>query len=286
MKADQSINGATEAILSKAPEGAFFFGAISQYLGASLAVWLFEYMGVASVAWLRVLGAAIILCAIGRVKYDSFLLGFKSSFAFGAALAGMNLCFYLAVQRLPLGNAVAIEFLGPIAVALLGGKSLRSLASVLSALIGVVLIADISTKASALGLILALMAGVFWAGYIIAGSKVARSQKSNHGLAISMMIAAALLAIPGGFDLASSNNLTILVIALGLVTGLLSNAIPYSIDQKIMTRVSTRRFALMQAMLPVTALAVGFAVLGQVPELKELLGVLFVAVAIAINRSN
>ena len=115
---------------SAPPEFLFICGAISQYLGAALAYSLFEDVGTPLVATLRVIGAAITLFLLRRIwKRSMEELDLAWTALFGIVLAGMNLCFYLAIDNLPLGNAVAIEFLGPIAVAVLGNRSFKNLAS-------------------------------------------------------------------------------------------------------------------------------------------------------------
>ena len=263
------------------PEGLFMIGAVSQYLGAAVAAALFDELAPGGVALLRVLGAAAIIVALRRPwrrRRQARELGRAA--AFGVSLAAMNLCFYLAMERLPLGNAVAIEFVGPIAVAAAGARTLRSAGALVLAVAGVAVLAGVEAEGTAAGVGFALLAGAFWAGYILLGHRVARSPASVDGLGLGMLAGAVAISPFGLPDVAGALG-SPLVLALGVATGLLSNVVPYWIDQAVMRRVDPHRFALLQALLPVTATLVGMAALAQVPGGRELLGIGLVIVAIA-----
>ncbi|MEZ5262567.1 MAG: hypothetical protein R2755_12530 [Acidimicrobiales bacterium] len=147
-------------------------GAVTQYLGAALAVHAFATLGAAAVAWLRVAWSAALLLAWRRPRRRAFDRSrLRTLAAFGTALAVMNLAFYLAIDRLPLGTAVAIEFSGPISVAALGSRRRRDLLAVVLAGAGVVLLADVQWQANALGVLFALGAAAMWAGYIVWGRR-------------------------------------------------------------------------------------------------------------------
>jgi inner membrane transporter RhtA len=142
------------------PHALFVAGALTQYLGAALAVLLFERVEVVGVAWLRVAAAAIVLAAWARplcsaVSWTRARIGLVA--AFGLALAGMNTAFYLAIDHLPLGTAVALEFAGPIAVTALGSRTRRDLVAVLVAAAGVVLLSDVHVSGSPLEVAMALL---------------------------------------------------------------------------------------------------------------------------------
>ena len=270
--------------LTPAPEPVFIVGAVSQYLGAAVAVKLFDDLSPGGVALLRVLGAAVLIVMLRRSwrrRWERRDL--TRAAAFGTSLAAMNLCFYLAMHRLPLGNAVAIEFSGPIAVAAAGARTLRSAAALLLAGSGVMVLAGVEGDGTALGVAFALLAGGFWASYILLGHRVARSPASVDGLGLGMLAGAVAIS-PFGAAAAAGVLDSPLVLVLGLTTGLLSNVIPYWIDQAVMRRVDPHRFALLQALLPVTAVLVGLAALGQVPSTEELAGIALVITAIALNR--
>ena len=256
-------------------------GAVSQYLGAAVAATLFDELAPGGVALLRVLGAAATIVALRRPwrrRWQARELGRAA--AFGVSLAAMNLCFYLAMERLPLGNAVAIEFAGPIAVAAAGARTLRSAGALVLAVAGVAVLAGVEAEGTAAGVGFALLAGAFWAGYILLGHRVARSPASVDGLGLGMLAGAVAISPFGLPDVAGALG-SPLVLALGVATGLLSNVVPYWIDQAVMRRVDPHRFALLQALLPVTATLVGLAALAQVPGGRELLGIGLVIVAIA-----
>ena len=261
-------------------------GAVSQYLGAAVAAVLFDQLAPGGVALLRVLAAAAVIVALRRSwrrRWQARELGLAA--AFGVSLAAMNLCFYLAMDRLPLGNAVAIEFTGPVVVAALGARTLRSAGALVLAVAGVLVLAGVATDGTAPGVGFALLAGAFWSGYILLGHRVARSPASVDGLGLGMLAGAVAISPFGTAAVAGALG-SPLVLALGLATGLLSNVIPYRIDQAVMRRVDPHRFALLQALLPVTATIVGLAALSQVPSGQEALGIGLVIAAIAAGRPS
>ena len=267
-----------------APEPLFMAGAVSQYLGAAVAAVLFDHLAPGGVAWLRVLGAATVIVVLRRSwrrRWQARELGRAA--AFGVSLAAMNLCFYLAMDRLPLGNAVAIEFTGPVLVAALGARTLRSAGALVLAAAGVLVLAGVETEATAAGVGFALAAGAFWAGYILLGHRVAHSPASVDGLGLGMLAGAVAIS-PFGAAPAAGALGTPLILAVGLATGVLSNVIPYRIDQAVMRRVDPHRFALLQALLPATATVVGLVALAQVPSAREALGIALVIAAIAASR--
>ncbi len=269
---------------SVAPEPLFMVGAVSQYLGAAVAVRLFEDMAPAGVALLRVLGAAAMIILLRRSWQHRWKAGDLAwASAFGMALAAMNLSIYLAIEELPLGNAVAIEFTGPILVAAAGARTLRSGASLLLAAAGVVVLAGVEAEGTMRGVGFALLAGLFWAGYIVLGHRVAHSPAAIDGLGVGMLAGAAAISGFGAPELGPALE-SPMVLLLALATGLLSNAIPYGIDQLVMKRIAQHRFALLQALLPATAALVGLVALTQVPSIRELLGIALVVAAMLLSR--
>ena len=165
----------------------------------------------------------------------------------------MNLFIYLAMDRLPLGNAVAIEFLGPIAVAAIGTKSVRSAGALLLAASGVLILAGVQGDGTLLGVLFALLAGSMWAGYIVLGHRVARDGLAIDGLGVGMLIGAFVISPLGigEIDVAFSD---LRILGLALAAGLLSNIVPYVIDQFVMKEITRSRFAFLQALLPVLSL--------------------------------
>ncbi len=269
-----------------APEPLFVVGAVSQYLGAAVAVHLFDEIAPAGVALVRVLGAGVMIILLRRSwqrRWKASDLAWAS--AFGVALAAMNLSIYLSIDELPLGNAVTIEFTGPILVAAAFTRTLRSGAALLLAAGGVVVLAGVEAEGTMRGVAFALLAGMFWAGYIVLGHRVARGPAAVDGLGLGMLVGAAAISGFGATEVGTSLD-SPAVLVLALATGLLSNVIPYWIDQLVMKRITQHRFALLQALLPVTAVLVGLVALFQVPSPQELGGIALVIIAIALSQTR
>lgn len=264
------------------PEPFFALGAVSQYLGAAIAVTLFATIPAGTVALLRVVGAGSVLVLVRRSwRRDWNRDTLIRAGVFGSVLAAMNLTFYLAIERLPLGNAVAIEFIGPVAVAALGAHSPRKRGALALAVAGVVLLAGVSPEGTLPGVGFALLAAALWAGYIILGARMATVGSGVDGLGVGMLIGAVVILPLTAGGLAGLAAVPVLVV-LALTTGLLSNAIPYGIDQVVLTTVERSRFAFLQSLLPVVATIVGLVALAQTPSLAELAGILCVATAIVL----
>ena len=267
------------------PQSLFVLGAISQYLGSAFAVLLFSSVPAAGVAWLRVVAAAGVLLAWRRpwrTHWSGARLALVS--AFGIALGLMNLAFYLAIDRLPLGTAVAIEFCGPIAVAALGSRTPRDVAALALAAAGVLALADVHLAGSPDGLALALAAGGFWSIYIVLGHRVARDPgiRPQDGLALGMAIGALGLA-PVLVSSAVPALVSAPLLAACLLVGVASSVVPYALEQVAMRRLPRARFALLLALLPATAAIVGAAVLGQIPGLLEAAGIALVVGAASLR---
>lgn len=259
----------------------------SMYTGAAAGVTLFQWLSPAIVAWLRVCGAALVFLAIarpGRAAWRGRRLALAG--AFGLATALMNIVFYLAIDRLPLGTAVAIEFIGPIAVAAAGSRTRRDIVSVIAAIVGVVLIADVQLVSEPLGMVYAFLAAVFWAAYIVLGKRVAVQGNPTDSLAVGFLVATIVtspaLLIAAGSVKHPFPALT--VVTLGLTMGVLSNVIPYRLDQVILRTAGRDYFAILLALLPLTASLTGFLVLHQTPKPAELIGILAIVIAVAVRR--
>ena len=265
------------------PEALFVVGGISQYLGAATAVGLFDQVAPASVALLRVLGPSLVIIGFRRSwrrawsKQDLLWAG-----AFGVVLALMNLLIYLAMDRLPLGNAVAIEFLGPIAIAAIGARNVRSAFALILATSGVLILVGVQNDGTLLGVVFALLAGAMWAGYIVLGHRVAQHGPAVDGLGVGMLMGAFVIS-PFGIGGVGPALMSPSLLGLALATSLLSNIIPYGIDQVVMKKIARARFALLQALLPVTAAIIGLVALGQSPSAPECLGIGAVMLAIAVS---
>jgi inner membrane transporter RhtA len=201
-------------------------------------------------------------------------------------LAAMNVTFYLAIDRLPLGTAVAIEFCGPIAVAALGSRTRSDAGALALAIAGVLALADVHLAGSPDGLAFAVAAGVAWAGYIVLGHRIAADAaiRPQDGLALGMAIGAAGFA-PILVSSAVPALVSAPLLAACLAVGVASSVVPYALEQIAMRRLPRARFALLLALLPATAAIVGALILGQVPGLVEGAGIGLVVVA-SLLRSH
>lgn len=262
-------------------------GAISQYVGAAIGVFLFETTEPATVAWLRAAAAAVALAAWRRPwRRDWTRGGVGVALMFGLVTIGMNAAIYEAMARIPLGTAVAIEFLGPTAVAAHGSRRLRDFAAVGLASLGVLLLAGVEFDANIAGVLFALVSATMWAGYLLLGKRVADTGDGLDSLAAGMSLAALVLApailIPQAVVDASvfAEPRTWL---LGLCIGLLSTVIPYALDQLVFVQIGSAKFALLLALLPVTATLIGAVVLRQIPTLLEVTGIALVVVALLLS---
>lgn len=261
----------------------FVLVAISQYAGAAIAVVLFDEIDPAGVAWLRVTFAALILCAWRRPwrtvrTREQVLL----AAGFGIVVAWMNTLFFLAIGELPLGTAVAIEFIGPVAVAALGSRSVRDVAALVVATAGVVLLADVRWEGSPGGVAFILGAAIAWAGYIILGHRVASGGVGIDSLALGMVVGSLAVA-PVGLAPAADAFGSVRLLAAAAAVAVLSTVVTYGTDQVLLKRLQRHHFALLLAILPATATAVGLIALQQVPAAVEVLGIGLVIVAILLR---
>lgn len=259
----------------------FVGGAVSQYAGAAIAVRSFDAVGAVGAAALRGVGAAVVLCAWRRPWRSAAVADARGLVAaFGLALTAMNTCFYLAAERLPLGTAVAIEFLGPVAVAAAGTRSRRDLLALALAGGGVGLLADVRWAGSPAGVGFALLAAGLWAGYIVLGHRVAATGAGVDGLAAGSALGT-LALLPLGVPAIIPALDRPGVLAAGLAVGLLSSVVPYALDQVVLARMGRAAFALLLSLLPATAAAVGLVALGQVPTAAEAAGIGLVVLGVA-----
>ncbi|MEV0298073.1 EamA family transporter [Nocardia sp. NPDC050710] len=265
----------------------FVIGAVSQYLGAAIGVFLFDTTEPATVAWLRAAAAGLALLVWRRPWRTRWTRrGVTVAAGFGIVTVLMNIAFYEAIARIPLGTAVAIEFLGPVAVATLGSRRPRDVFAVVLVAVGVFLLAGVSIGVAPIGVAFALASAALWAGYILVGKRVADAGEGLDSLAVGMAAAAALLA-----PLVMIPQLIIdaAVFAdphtwlLGVGVGVLSSAVPYALDQLVLTTVGRARFALLLALLPATAAIVGAIVLTQRPAALEIIGIALVMLALTVS---
>lgn len=276
--------GRVERTLATAPpEALFLLSAISQYIGAAIAISLFDEVEPRTVAWFRLIGATIALLAIspgfwrGWTRKDLVGAG-----VFGTATALMNLFFYLGIDRIDLGKSVAIEFIGPIAVAAATTRTTRNAGALALAVIGVVTLGGVELDDNTLGVVFILLASAMWAAYIVVGSRVARMRPGVAGLGVGLAIGMIVIT-PVGAPGSGPVWLSPTLLALCCATGVFSNAIGYGIDQYVLRRIPIRRFSVLLALLPVTALIVGWVALDQRPGALDLAGMALVLAAVVLQ---
>ena len=271
------------------PEALFIVSAIGQYCGAVIAVRLFDDLAPASVAWFRVIGAALVLIAVsiptlrrgGRWTRDEI----TAVCLFGISTALMNLFFYLAVEHLDLGKGVAIEFIGPITVAAIRTRTSRNAIALVFAVLGVVILSGIELGNEPVGLFFIFLASAMWAAYIVIGAKVARFDRGVSGLGVGLLIGAIFIA-PFGAPTSGPAFGAPWILATCFLVGILSNAIGYGIDQYTLRRIPVRRFSILLALLPVTATIFGLVFLDQVPSITDLIGISFVLAGVIVQQRD
>ena len=263
----------------------------SLYAGAAIAVGLLQSFSPALVAWMRVAAATVILLLLYRPQWRNFFGSVGLSAAiYGVATLSMNITFYEAIARIPMGTAVAIEFLGPIAVAAVGSSTLRDWLALLLAGVGVVVISGAQWSANSAGVLFALAAAALWALYIVTGNRIAGDAASSRsGMAVGFGWAA-LLSLPlalwwwPGLSASSLSWWELLGLAVGL--GVLSAVIPYGLDQVVLRMAGRSYFALLLAILPISAALMGALVLGQMLTLAEIIGIVLVVLAVALRKPS
>jgi inner membrane transporter RhtA len=254
---------------------------LAAQLGASVATFLFAPLGApGTVAW-RTSFAALVLLAIwrptlrGRTRAELLAAG-----ALGLTLAGLSLSFYAALERIPLGVAMTLEFVGPLGVAILGSRRRLDLLWGALAAAGILILSPIGGVVDPLGAGLALLGGGFWAAYIVLGARLGRAAPGGGGLALAMAVAA-LVTLPFGVASASevAREPVLLVAALGV--GLLSSVVPFSLELEALRRIPVRVFGVLMSLEPAVAALVGLVVLGEALGVREAAAIALVVAASA-----
>lgn len=263
--------------------------AVFHYLGPSFAVLLFSRLDPIGVAWLRITSAAVIFAVIRRPWRRSSRHSYATSLvlAWGAVLAAMNCCFYLAIARLPLATVAAIEFLPVVVLAAVGTRSWRNLVAVGLATGGVAVLSHVSLRGSPAGLVFACLNAALFGGYIVVGHRAARrgAAPGIDALAAAMVVAAVAVT-PGGVAVGRSCLRSPLVLLLGAGVGITSSVIPYVTDQLAMARLPRHTYALLSSLLPATATVIGLVVLRQQPTIPALIGIALVVAAVGLRRTT
>jgi inner membrane transporter RhtA len=239
------------------------------------------------VAWMRIVAAAVVFAAWRR-PWRSFARldreGRRLLLAWGAVLAVMNACFYVSIDRLPLGTVAAIEFVPVVALAALGARTPRNAAALGLAVPGVYLLTNVQLSAEPLGLAFAFANAALFAVYIVLADRVAKRPEVSgiDGLAAAMLVAAVAVT-PFVWDAAPAFGDPAALLA-GIGVGICSSVIPYVSDQLALRRLSRATYALMVSLLPATATVIGVVVLAQLPTGSEVAGVALVVAGVALHR--
>ncbi|WP_369133745.1 DMT family transporter [Modestobacter sp. I12A-02662] len=241
---------------------------VSLQVGAAGAAQLFPAMGSAGVTLLRLLVAALVLLAVTRPHVHLWTRPqWLAVGAFGLCLAGMNGSFYAAIARIPLGTAVTIEFLGPLVLAAVLSRRVRDLGWVLLAATGVVLLGLAADGGGGpgldrVGVAFALLAGVFWAGYILTSARVGAAVPGQGGLAVALGVGALALVPVGAVGATTVVDRPDLLL-LAAVTGLLASVVPYTLELAALRRLPPRVFGVLLSLEPAVAALAGWALLAQ-----------------------
>ena len=264
------------------PIPAVLFAIISVQSGAAIAKGLFPVIGAAGTASLRIGISALILLAVYRPNLKKITANqWKLVIPYGLSLGAMNLVFYLAIERIPIGLAVTLEFIGPLLVAVLGSKQIIDFFWVLLAAAGIVLIAPWSSNGiDLLGVLFALLAGALWAAYIVLGGKISKIMKGGDAVATGMLFAA-ILIVPFGILGNGLNSLTPKLFSLGIALALLSSAIPFTLEMKALGQLPARTFSILMSLEPAAASICALIFLQEYLTFNEVLAVLFVVIASA-----
>ncbi|SER31755.1 inner membrane transporter RhtA [Lentzea xinjiangensis] len=244
------------------PTALVLLGIVSVQVGAAVAKQLFAVVGAAGTVTLRLVVAAVVLVALWRPSLRLDRRTLLVVLTYGAVLATMNLCFYAALDRIPLGAAVTIEFLGPLAVAVAGSRRWLDGVWVLLAGAGVVLLTRVQGGLLWTGVLFALAAGACWAAYILVTAKLGSRTNDGKGLALAMVVGA-VIALPFGVSSAGTAIFDPVVLAAGFAVALMSSVIPYSLELEALRRMPPRVFGILMSLEPAVAAVAGLVLLGE-----------------------
>ncbi|MFE6692079.1 DMT family transporter [Streptomyces sp. NPDC057743] len=257
-------------------------GIVSLQFGSSVAVLLFPRAGALGVVTLRLVVASLVLLVVCRPKVRGYGRGdWATVVAFGVALAGMNSLFYQAIDRIPLGAAVTLEFLGPLILSVATSRRLLSVVWALLALGGVGLLGRAGFDGlNLVGAGCAVAAGGLWAAYILLSARTGQRFPQADGLALAMTVAA-VLSLPLGVASAGAALLNPVAVGLGAAVALMSSVLPYTLELLALRKLPASGFAVMMSLEPAAAATAGFLVLGQALGWVELVAIGLVVVASA-----
>jgi len=260
-------------------------GILSVQFGAAIAKGLFDEIDPTALVWLRLVTSAVVFAVIARPALrgrsrDDWLV----ALAFGVSLGAMNWAIYQSFARIPLGLAVTIEFVGPLALAVIGSRRPRDLLWVLLAGAGVALLGIAPGDLTVAGVVFALVAGAAWAAYIMLSARTGRRWPGLDGLAVASAVATLLLT-PAALRTGGSDLLDLRVLALGAAVGLLSSVIPYSLELTALRSLTPRVFSILMSLEPAAAALAGVLVLRELLTPLQL-GAMACVVAASIGATQ
>ncbi|MFD7923437.1 DMT family transporter [Streptomyces sp. NPDC059740] len=262
-------------------------GIVSLQFGSAVAATLFDRAGAAGVVTLRLVVASVVLLVACRPRFRGYRrVDWATVVGFGVALGGMNTLFYQAIDRIPLGAAVTLEFLGPLALSVITSRRLVSLVWAALALGGVVLLGREGFDGlNPVGAGFALAAGALWAAYILLSARTGSRFPQADGLAFAMTVAA-VLSLPLGVATAGSALLDPVTVGLGAAVALMSSVLPYTLELLALKKLPAAGFAIMMSLEPAAAATAGFLVLHQALGWAEVVAIaLVVAASVGAVRS-
>lgn len=253
---------------------------LSVQLGAALAKGLFISVGSTGTVLLRQGFAALVLILFWRPRLRGYSRSdYIAVLLFGLVIACMNAAFYASIARIPLGVATTIEFTGPLGISFIASRRRQDILWAVLAATGVILLAPIGNFAfDPLGIGLALLAGLFWAAYVLLNVKVGRAFPGGNGLALGMSIAA-LAMLPFGI---ASGGLAMLhpkILLLGIAVAMLSTVIPFSLELETLRRLPPRIYGILMSLEPAIAALIGFVLLKETVSLRALIALALIVVA-------
>ena len=232
--------------------------------GASIAKYLFHLLGPAGAVTLRVgIAGAMLMCMIRPPVLKFTHREWMYILFYGLSIGGMNLTFYYGIQRIPLGIGVAIEFIGPLSVALIASRKLTDLLWAFLAAAGIILIVPWNGSGCDIaGIIFTAAAGLFWASYIIAAGKITKAMKSTHAVTCGMCVAA-ILVLPFGLASGDLFKLNWKLLAMGFGVAVFSSALPFTLDLWTMKKIPPKTFSVLQSLQPAFGALSGLIFLGE-----------------------
>jgi inner membrane transporter RhtA len=265
------------------PTALVLLSIVSVQLGAAIAKTLFDTLGPGGTVFLRITFAALVLLALVRPTWGGYeSTEYLVAGLFGLALAGMNFSIYLAIDRIPLGIAVTLEFVGPLGVAVAGSRRMLDLLWVVLAAAGILLLAPLGLfggmDIDPVGVAFALLAGCLWASYILLSARTGSAFPGGTGLVIALCIGT-LVLLPFGIAGAGYALLDPKLLLAGFGVAMLSSAIPFSLELEALRKIPARVFGVLMSLEPAVAALAGLVVLGERLEMRAVAAILFVTVA-------